>query len=82
LVNSPTLNTSVFPFILKGVRLIGIDSVECDINLRKVVWGNFASDWKVDYPEDLVDEGSLRGLSDKIASILKGQIAGRVIVKL
>ena len=82
LVNSPALNTSVFPFILKGVRLIGIDSVECDINLRKVVWDNFASNWKVDYPEDLVEEVGLDGLSDKIASILKGQIAGRVIVKL
>lgn len=82
LVNSPALNTSVFPFILKGVRLIGIDSVQCDINLRKVVWDNFASDWKVDYPEDLVDEIGLDGLADKIASILKGQIAGRVLVKI
>lgn len=82
LVNSPALNTSVFPFILKGVRLIGIDSVQCDINLRKVVWENFASDWKVDYPEELVDEVKLNGLSDKIASILKGKIAGRVVVAL
>ena len=82
LVNSPALNTSVFPFILKGVRLIGIDSVECDINLRKVIWDNFASDWKVDYPEDLVEEVNLSGLSDKIASILKGGIKGRVVVKL
>jgi len=74
--------TSVFPFILKGIRLIGIDSVECDINLRKVVWNHFASDWKVDYPAGLVDEVGLDGLSDKIASILKGQIAGRVVVKI
>ena len=82
LVNSPSLNTSVFPFILKGVRLIGIDSVECDINLRKVIWNNFASDWKVDYPEGMVEEVKLEGVADKIASILKGQIAGRVVVAL
>ena len=82
LVNSPALSTSVFPFILKGVRLIGIDSVQCDINLRKVVWNHFANDWKVDYPDGLVEEVGLDGLSDKIASILKGQIAGRVVVKL
>ncbi len=82
LVNSPTLSTSVFPFILNGVRLVGIDSVRCDINLRKVVWNHFADDWKVDYPEGLVEEVGLDGLSDKIASILKGEIAGRVVVKL
>ncbi len=82
LVNSPSLNTSVFPFILKGVRLIGIDSVECDIDLRKVIWNNFASDWKIDYPEGLIEEVKLEGLADKIASILKGQIAGRVVVSL
>jgi len=68
--------------LVKGVRLIGIDSVACDINLRKVVWNHFANDWKVDYPEGLVEEVELTGLSDKIASILKGQIAGRVVVKL
>lgn len=82
LVASPALSTSVFPFILKGVRLIGIDSVQCDINLRKVVWDHFASDWKVDYPEELVSEIGLDGLDAKIASILKGGISGRVIVKL
>ncbi len=82
LVNSPTLSTSVFPFILNGIRLVGIDSVRCDINLRKVVWNHFADDWKVDYPEGLVEEVGLDGLGDKIASILKGEIAGRVVVKL
>lgn len=82
LVASPKLATSVFPFILKGVRLIGIDSVECDINLRQVIWNHFASDWKVDYPEDLIHEIELEGLKEKIAAILQGQIAGRVIVKL
>ena len=82
LVNSPILNTSVFPFILKGVRLIGIDSVACPIPLRKLVWNHFASDWKVDYPEELVEEIGLEQLPEKIALILKGQIAGRVIVRL
>ena len=82
LVNSPILSTSVFPFILKGVRLIGIDSVQCDINLRKVVWNHLADDWKIEYPEDLVSEVGLDGVAEKIALILKGQIAGRVLVKL
>lgn len=82
LVNSPALSTTVFPFILKGVRLIGIDSVECDINLRKVVWQHLADDWKINYPVDLVAEVGLDGLAEKIALILKGQIAGRVVVKV
>lgn len=82
LVNSPALSTSVFPFILKGVRLIGIDSVQCDINLRKVVWNHLADDWKIEYPEKLVSEVGLDGVAKKIALILKGQIAGRVVVKL
>lgn len=82
LVNSPMLNTTVFPFIIKGISLIGIDSVECDINLRKNVWNHFAEEWKMKYPEDLIDEISLEELPDRIGKILQGQLTGRVIVKL
>jgi len=74
--------TSVFPFILKGVTLFGIDSVKCPMNIRLVIWDKLSSDWKLDNLEANVDEVSLKGLSEKIDSILKGSHKGRTIVNL
>lgn len=80
LVASPNLELTVFPFILRGVSLFGIDSVECKKNLRLKVWEKIATDWKIDhlaYQEITIEE-----LSNKIDLILKGQLVGRTIVKI
>ncbi|MFN2437461.1 MAG: zinc-binding dehydrogenase, partial [Desulfotignum sp.] len=48
LVGSPELPVNVFPFILRGVSLLGIDSVQCPKKLRQEVWGKLAKEWKID----------------------------------
>ena len=80
LVGSPELPMNVFPFILRGVSLVGIDSVQCPVETRLAVWKKLAGDWGVDL-EALVSEVSLEQLEGSIQSILKGGLRGRVLVK-
>ena len=79
---SHQLNTSVFPFILRGINLLGIDSVEIDMELRKEIWGLLAGDWKIDFDKHILSEVDLGGLNKKIDQILEGTHKGRTIVKL
>jgi len=81
-VASPDLPLTVFPFILRGVRLIGIDSQNCPMDFRLRVWENLAGPWKIDGFERLATEISLDGLNDNIDRILKGLQKGRVVVNL
>tara|TARA_B100000315_G_scaffold235259_1_gene250031 strand:- start:107 stop:727 length:621 start_codon:yes stop_codon:yes gene_type:complete len=82
MVASPQLSLSVFPFILRGVNLLGIDSVECPMDERVQIWNKIAGDWKLDSLGTLSSETSLAGLEDKINAILKGNLKGRVVVNL
>lgn len=82
LVGSPDLPVNVFPFILRGVRLIGIDSVEASMETRLKVWQKMATEWKLDSLESMVDEVTLDGLEEKIQSILKGGLKRRTLVNL
>ncbi|MEQ6390910.1 acryloyl-CoA reductase [Bacillaceae bacterium S4-13-58] len=74
---------TVFPFILRGVNLLGIDSVYCPMDVRSPLWERLASDLK---PEKLLhivqQEITLDDLPQFLPSILKGQMRGRVLVKL
>lgn len=81
-VGGADFSTSVYPFILRGVTLFGIDSVECPMSLRKEIWEKLASEWKLYNLEDAVDEVDLEGLGDKIDAMLKGEHKGRTIVKI
>jgi putative YhdH/YhfP family quinone oxidoreductase len=81
-VASPNLNTTVFPFILRGVSLYGIDSQNCPMDIRHQIWQKLAGDWKLDTLVQLTTETTLEGLDDNIERILKGQLKGRVIVNL
>jgi putative YhdH/YhfP family quinone oxidoreductase len=80
-VMSPDLAVSVYPFILRGVSLLGVDSVEIPMNTRLRAWQKLATDWKIDL-SSIVTECALEELSGKIDQILKGAIRGRVIVDL
>ncbi|GAM14154.1 NADPH:quinone oxidoreductase family protein [Mesobacillus selenatarsenatis] len=75
--------TTVFPFILRGINLLGIDSVYCPMDTRKLLWQRMATDLK---PEGLLEtienEVSLEELPGVLASILKGENRGRTIVKM
>jgi putative YhdH/YhfP family quinone oxidoreductase len=81
-VASPDLPLTVFPFILRGVRLIGIDSQNCPMDLRLAVWRKLAGSWRIPGLGDLCTEIRLDALSDNIDMILKGQQKGRVVVNL
>jgi len=82
LVASPELHMNVFPFILRGVSLLGIDSVQCPMEPRLQVWAKLAGEWKPAHLESMVSEVTLETLEEKIQSILKGQVKGRVLVAL
>ena len=79
---SADLAVSVYPFILRGVSLLGVDSVEVPMSTRLRVWQKLAQDWKVDFSGELIAECSLEELSPKIDQILQGGIRGRVVVDL
>ena len=79
---SPQLPITVFPFILRGVTLAGVNSQSCPMPIRKEVWGKLADEWKFDRLEDICTEISLEALSEKIPLILKGQLKGRTVVNL
>ena len=81
-VASAKLDLSVYPFILRGVSLFGIDSVQCKRELREDVWQKISSDWKVDKLEEFSTEVLLEDLNEQIENMLDGNSKGRVIVKL
>ena len=81
-VASPQLNLTVFPFILRGVTLIGIDSQNYPMAYREVVWDKLAKDWKPDNLMDVYKEISLNELSDHIDLMLDGKSKGRTIVDM
>src|SRR5579872_1087693 len=75
--------TTVFPFLLRGINLLGIDSVNCPMELRRHIWEHLASDYK---PEHLLDtiahEAPLSDLPQALAAILKGGMRGRTVIKV
>ncbi|WP_189023587.1 acrylyl-CoA reductase family protein [Paenibacillus albidus] len=77
------LTTTVLPFILRGVNLLGIDSVMCDLQTRHKVWNRMAGDLKPDSLDRLVDrEVTLQDVSGALAAILKSDTQGRVLVRI
>lgn len=81
-VASPDLPLTVFPFILRGISLLGIDSQNCPMERRKKVWQHLASDWKPTGLSQLCREVSLDDLDGEIELILQGKQTGRVIVRM
>ncbi len=81
-VASADLPINVFPFILRGVSLVGIDSQDSPMEQRQKIWQRMASDWKIDTLEDLTTEITLQELDTNIELILKGGQKGRVLVNL
>ncbi len=81
-VASPELPTTVYPFILRGVSLVGIEAAQCEMAIRERVWGKLAAQWRLDTIADLVTEISLADLSAQIQLMLAGGHRGRMIVNL
>ncbi len=82
-MGSAELHSSIYPFILNGVTLLGIDSVNCPVDVRLQVWQKIASDWKLDHLDLITTElDSLESLDERIGLILQGKNKGRAIVKV
>jgi D-arabinose 1-dehydrogenase-like Zn-dependent alcohol dehydrogenase len=78
---SPELNLTVYPFILRGISLTGIDSQKCKKELREKIWGKLSSEWKPVQLMDLYSEIELEDLNSYIEMMLAGKIKGRFLVK-
>ena len=81
LVGGPSFESSIFPFILRGNALLGIDSVEIPLDAKNHIWKHFATDWKINL-ENSIKEIGLEELPEEIETILKGGQVGRILVQL
>ena len=77
------LQTTVLPFILRAVTMLGIDSVRCPIELRRELWSRLATDLRPNGLDDLASsETTLDQLPDALARVLAGSVTGRTLVRL
>ncbi len=81
LVAGPKLDLTVFPFILRGANLLGIDSAQCPMAKRREVWEKLAGEWKPDLSA-MTDEITLNELDEAVDAILQGKTQGRTLVRL
>ena len=82
LTAGPGLNASVIPFILRGVNLLGVDSVELPLVAKASMWDKLSLQWKLDNLDQLAHEIGLGELPGAIERILAGQMVGRALVSL
>jgi acrylyl-CoA reductase (NADPH) len=83
LTGGSTVATTVFPFILRGVNLLGIDSVMCPMPKREHIWARLGSDLKPrGLMESIAVETDLEGVQKVCAEILAGKVRGRTLVRL
>ena len=81
-VGGAELSLTVYPFILRGITLSGIDSAWCPDDRRLDIWKHLATDWKPRHLADSRTVISLDQVGPAVEQILKGQIAGRVVVQI
>lgn len=73
-------NSSVFPFILRGVQLSGIDSAESSLVLKKELWNLLSNEWSLNLT-DHIKTIQIDGIGDEVKKILNGNQVGRVVIK-
>jgi putative YhdH/YhfP family quinone oxidoreductase len=76
------LNTTVAPFILRGVHLLGTDSANCPMSLRQTLWNKLAVDWRPDRVHDEVRTIDFEELPTHFDAYLKGMARGRTVVRV
>ena len=76
------LNLTVLPFILRGVKLLGIDSVQCPMTMRREVWQRLATDMKPAHLGAIAREVTLEQLDETFAALMAGTFRGRAVVRL
>lgn len=81
-VASPDLPINVYPFILRGVILVGIDSQNCPMAVRQEAWAKLSKEWQVTQIETVVEEVTLNELDQRIDKMLTRGSKGRVVVNM
>ena len=76
------LPTTVMPFILRNVRLIGVDSVMAPLALRQQAWDRLAQDLDLDQLESMIEDITLDQAVEKAHALMAGQVRGRIVVKI
>ena len=79
---SSELSGTVFPFILRGVNLLGIDSVNLPLEFREYIWEQFAVPWRLKNLKQIVREIDLEQLPENFGKILSGNNQGRLVVRI
>ena len=74
------LEATVYPFILRGITLAGIDSAKCPRDSRLQVWERLSEDWKLDSLNKIARTVALRDLPQEVDKMLAGKSLGRVLV--
>jgi acrylyl-CoA reductase (NADPH) len=82
LTGGTELHTTVLPFILRGVKLLGIDSAMCPMDERRRVWHRLATDMKPTHLQVIAHEIGLSELPVALATLINGAAKGRFVVKL
>jgi acrylyl-CoA reductase (NADPH) len=82
LAASPKLNTTVMPFILRGVQLLGVDSANCPMDLRQAIWNKLAVAWRPDRVHDQVRTIDFEDLPTHFDAYIKGMVRGRTVVRI
>jgi putative YhdH/YhfP family quinone oxidoreductase len=80
LAASPNFQGCVYPFILRGINLLGVDSAQLPRDYRELIWARLAADWRLPNLEAVVRKVSLDGLMDAVAKMQQGSLTGRVVV--
>lgn len=79
---SPNFEITVFPFILRGISLLGVDSAEASDSWKAHLWAKLANEWKPEKLHEITKTVSLEGLWPEIEKIKAGKQLGRIVVKL
>jgi alcohol dehydrogenase len=82
LAASMKLDTTVAPFILRGVALLGIDSANCDMSTRQKIWNKLAVEWRPDQVHDQVRTIDFDELPTHFDAYIKGMVRGRTVVRI
>ena len=82
LAGGTKLETTVIPFIIRGVSLLGVDSVMAPLMRRKVAWARLTKDLPMEKLDGMIQRATLEELPTLGKAILEGKVSGRVVVDL
>ncbi len=82
LTGGSELNTTVYPFLLRGITLCGIDSAMCPLPERQKIWQRLAGEWKLDDLDSLTQIYPMDQLKSLVSKILAGEMVGRAVIQI